>query len=158
MGGIFMRKNWKKLLLLIAVPLAVGGLAALLSGGMGEAYQGYAKPPLSPPGWVFAVVWPILYALMGYASFLVAESEGNKTRAFVLYGLQLLANFLWPILFFRFELVGSALALLAVLWVLVLLTLREFSEHSVRAGDLLIPYILWLSFALYLNFGVYVLN
>jgi tryptophan-rich sensory protein len=158
MGGIFMRKNWKKLLLLIAVPLAVGGLAALLSGGMGEAYQGYAKPPLSPPGWVFAVVWPILYALMGYASFLVAESEGNKTRAFVLYGLQLLANFLWPILFFRFELVGSALALLAVLWVLVLLTLREFSEHSDRAGDLLIPYILWLSFALYLNFGVYVLN
>jgi tryptophan-rich sensory protein len=153
-----MRKNWKKLLLLIAVPLAVGGLAALLSGGMGEAYQGYAKPPLSPPGWVFAVVWPILYALMGYASFLVAESEGNKTRAFVLYGLQLLANFLWPILFFRFELVGSALALLAVLWVLVLLTLREFSEHSDRAGDLLIPYILWLSFALYLNFGVYVLN
>lgn len=153
-----MRKNWKKLLLLIAVPLAVGGLAALLSGGMGEAYQGYAKPPLSPPGWVFAVVWPILYALMGYASFLVAESEGNKTRAFVLYGLQLLANFLWPILFFRFELVGSALALLAVLWVLVLLTLREFSEHSDRAGDLLIPYILWLSFALYLNFGVYLLN
>ena len=153
-----MRKNWKKLLLLIAVPLAVGGLAALLSGGMGEAYQGYAKPPLSPPGWVFAVVWPILYALMGYASFLVAESEGNKPRAFVLYGLQLLANFLWPILFFRFELVGSALALLAVLWVLVLVTLREFSEHSDRAGDLLIPYILWLSFALYLNFGVYVLN
>ena len=153
-----MRKNWKKLLLLIAVPLAVGGLAALLSGGMGEAYQSYAKPPLSPPGWVFAVVWPILYALMGYASFLVAESEGNKTRAFVFYGLQLLANFLWPILFFRFELVGSALALLAVLWVLVLLTLREFSELSDRAGDLLIPYILWLSFALYLNFGVYVLN
>ena len=71
-----MRKNWKKLLLLIAVPLAVGGLAALLSGGMGEAYQSYAKPPLSPPGWVFAVVWPILYALMGYASFLVARSEG----------------------------------------------------------------------------------
>ena len=153
-----MRKNWKKLLLLIAVPLAVGGLAALLSGGMGEAYQSYAKPPLSPPGWVFAVVWPILYALMGYASFLVARSEGNKTRAFVFYGLQLLANFLWPILFFRFELVGSALALLAVLWVLVLLTLREFSELSDRAGDLLIPYILWLSFALYLNFGVYVLN
>ena len=153
-----MRKNWKKLLLLVAVPLAVGGLATLLSGGMGEAYQSYAKPPLSPPGWVFAVVWPILYALMGYASFLVARSEGNKTRAFVFYGLQLLANFLWPILFFRFELVGSALALLAVLWVLVLLTLREFSELSDRAGDLLIPYILWLSFALYLNFGVYVLN
>ena len=153
-----MRKNWKKLLLCLAIPLAVGGLAALLSGGMGEAYQSYVRPPLSPPGWVFGVVWPILYALMGYASFLVAESEGNKTRAFVLYGLQLAVNFLWPIVFFRLEMVGTALALLAVLWVLVLLTIREFSEYSDRAGDLLIPYILWLSFALYLNFGVYVLN
>ena len=153
-----MRKNWKKLLLLVAIPLAVGGLAALLSGGMGEAYQGYVKPPLSPPGWVFGVVWPILYALMGYASFLAAEAEGSKTKAFILYGLQLAVNFLWPLVFFRLEMIGLALALLAVLWVLVLLTIREFSELSDRAGDLLIPYILWLSFALYLNFGVYVLN
>lgn len=153
-----MRKNWKKLLLLVAIPLAVGGLAALLSGGMGEVYQGYVKPPLSPPGWVFGVVWPILYALMGYASFLAAEAEGSKTKAFILYGLQLAVNFLWPLVFFRLEMIGLALALLAVLWVLVLLTIREFSELSDRAGDLLIPYILWLSFALYLNFGVYVLN
>ncbi len=153
-----MRVNWKKLLLLIAIPLAVGGLAALLSGGMGETYQGYVRPPLSPPGWVFGVVWPVLYGLMGYASYLVAEAEGSKTRAFVLYGLQLFVNFLWPIVFFRFEMVGLALALLAVLWVLVLLTIREFSELSDRAGDLLIPYILWLSFALYLNFGIYILN
>ena len=153
-----MRKNWKKLLLLVAIPLAVGGLAALLSGGMGEVYQGYVKPPLSPPGWVFGVVWPILYALMGYASFLAAEAEGSKTKAFILYGLQLAVNFLWPLVFFRLEMIGLALALLAVLWVLVLLTIREFSELSDRAGDLLIPYILWLSFALYVNFGVYVLN
>ena len=153
-----MRTNWKKLLLFIAIPLGVGGLAALLSGGMGQTYGDYLKPPLSPPGWVFGVVWPILYALMGYASFLVAQSEGCKIRAFVLYGAQLLVNFLWPIFFFRFEQIGVALALLAVLWVLVLLTIREFSELSDKAGDLLIPYILWLSFALYLNFGIYVLN
>ena len=153
-----MRVNWKKLLLCIAVPLAVGGLATVLSGGMGEAYQSYVRPPLSPPGWVFAVVWPILYGLMGYASYLVAKSEGNKRGALVLYGVQLLVNFLWPILFFRFELVGAALAALAVLWILVLLTMRSFSELSDRAGDLLLPYILWLSFALYLNFGIFVLN
>ena len=153
-----MRVNWKKLALCIAIPLAVGGLAALLSGGFGQSYNAYTKPPLSPPGWVFAVVWPVLYALMGYASYLVAESEGEKRRALILYGAQLVLNFLWPILFFRFELVGTALALLAALWVLVLLTMRSFSECSERAGDLLLPYILWLSFALYLNFGIFVLN
>ena len=153
-----MRVNWKKLAVCIAIPLAVGGLAALLSGGFREVYQSYARPPLSPPGWVFAVVWPILYALMGYASYLVAETEESKRGAFALYGVQLLVNFLWPIVFFRFQLPGVALALLAVLWVLVLFSMRSFSEHSELAGDLLLPYILWLSFALYLNFGIYVLN
>ena len=153
-----MRVNWKKLLLCIAIPLAVGGLAALLSGGMGGMYQSYNKPPLSPPGWVFGVVWPVLYGLMGYASYLVSQGTGDKNRAWILYGVQLFVNFLWPIVFFRFELVGLALALLVALWVLVLLTIREFSAISERAGDLLIPYILWLSFALYLNFGIYVLN
>ena len=153
-----MRVNWKKLLLCLAVPLAVGGLAAALSGGMGEMYQSYNKPPLSPPGWVFAVVWPVLYGLMGYASYLVLQGSGDKKKAWIFYGAQLAVNFLWPIVFFRFELIGLALALLAVLWVLVLLTIREFSRINERAGDLLIPYILWLSFALYLNFGIYILN
>ena len=153
-----MRTRWKKLAVCIAIPLAVGGLAALLSGNVGESWKTYAQPPLSPPGWVFAVVWPVLYALMGYASYLVVEAEGDKRQALILYGAQLFANFLWPIVFFRFALPGVALALLAVLWVLVLLTMRSFSELSDRADDLLLPYILWLSFALYLNFGVFVLN
>ena len=153
-----MRVNWKKLLICIAIPLAVGGLAALLSGGMGEAYQGYISPPLSPPAWLFPVVWTILYGLMGYASYLVAEAPGENKKALRLYALQLGLNFLWPILFFRFELVLPALILLAVLWVVVLLTIRAFSEVSEQAGDLLIPYILWLTFALYLNFGIFLLN
>ena len=153
-----MRVDWKKLALCIAIPLAVGGLAAALSGPMGEAYRGYVQPPLSPPGWVFAVVWPVLYALMGYASYLVVESEGDRRVPLILYGAQLFVNFLWPIVFFRFQLPGVALALLAVLWVLVLLTMRSFSKLSEKAGDLLLSYILWLSFALYLNFGIFVLN
>lgn len=153
-----MRVNWKKLLFYIAIPLAVGGLAAALSGGMGEAYQSYISPPLSPPGWLFPIVWTILYALMGYASYLVAEAPGENKKALRLYALQLALNFLWPILFFRFELVLPALILLIALWVMVLLTIRAFSEVSERAGDLLIPYILWLSFALYLNFGIFLLN
>jgi len=153
-----MRVNWKKLLVCIAIPLAVGGLAAALSGGMGGEYRNYVQPPLAPPAWLFPVVWTILYALMGYASYLVAEAPGENRRALTLYGIQLALNFLWPILFFRFDMVLGALILLVVLWVAVLLTIRAFSEVSERAGDLLIPYILWLSFALYLNFGIFLLN
>lgn len=153
-----MRVNWKKLLLCIAIPLAVGGLAALLSGGMGEAYMSYIRPPLSPPAWVFAVVWPILYALMGYASYLVAEAPGEKKKPLILYALQLAINFLWPIVFFRFQSIVGGLIVLIVLWVLVLLTIRAFADTSERASDLLIPYILWLSFALYLNLGIFILN
>ena len=149
-----MRVDWKKLAVCIAIPLAVGALAAALSGGMGEAYFSYVKPPLSPPGWLFPVVWTVLYGLMGYASYLVL---GNR-KALLLYGIQLAMNFLWPILFFRIEWVGGALVLLLALWVAVLLTIRAFSQVSERAGDLLIPYILWLSFALYLNFGIFLLN
>ncbi len=153
-----MRVNYKKLALCVAIPLAVGGLAALLSGGFSQVYGGYQKPPLSPPGWLFPLVWTVLYALMGYSSYLVAREGDRSRRALLLYGIQLVLNFLWPILFFRFELIGWALVCLAALWVAVLLTLREFSLLSERAADLLIPYQLWLTFALYLNFGIYLLN
>jgi len=90
--------DWKKLLLCLAIPLGVGGLAALLTGGgMGE-YSNFIKPPYSPPGWLFPVAWTILYLLMGYASYRVvtAQSEPVKVRrALILYGAQLAVNFLY---------------------------------------------------------------
>ena len=155
-----MKINWKKLLLCLALPLAVGGLAALLSGGM-DLYKELDRPPLSPPGWVFPVVWSALYLLMGYASYRVLESDaepGQIRKAWLFYGLQLAANFLWPLLFFGGQMYLAALILLTLLWVLIFLTIRAFSEAEEPAGDLLIPYILWLSFALYLNFGIFILN
>lgn len=155
-----MKLDWKKLLIALAVPLAVGGLAALLSGGM-EDYESYVQPPLSPPGWVFPVVWTVLYLLMGYASYLVWTSDAEqseKRKALLLYGLQLLANFIWPLLFFGADMLLAALIWLVVLWVLIFLTIRAFSKISERAGNLLLPYILWVSFAAYLNFGVFLLN
>ena len=155
-----MKINWKKLLLCLALPLAVGGLAALLSGGM-DLYKELDRPPLSPPGWVFPVVWSALYLLMGYASYRVLESgaEPAKIRkAWIFYGLQLAANFLWPLLFFGGQMYLAALILLTLLWVLILLTIRAFSEAEEAAGDLLIPYILWVTFAWYLNLGIFLLN
>ena len=155
-----MKINWKKLLLCLALPLAVGGLAALLSGGM-DLYKELDRPPFSPPGWVFPVVWSALYLLMGYASYRVLESNaepGQIRKAWIFDGLQLAANFLWPLLFFGGQMSLAALVLLTLLWVLIFLTIRAFSETDEPAGDLLIPYILWVTFAWYLNLGIFLLN
>ena len=155
-----MRKG-KTLLICLALPLAVGLLAALLTlGGMRE-YGEMLKPPLSPPGWVFPAVWTLLYLLMGLASWYVAgsaTSEDMKQMALSLYAVQLAANFLWPLVFFGLGRYVLALLWLAVLLILVLLTWRQFRRLDRRAGALLIPYVLWLCYALYLNLGAAILN
>ena len=155
-----MKTNTKKLLISLAIPLAVGGFSALLSGGMSD-YAALNQPPLSPPGWVFPVVWTILYLLMGYASYKVAVSGAPPEqirRALTLYAVQLLLNFLWSPIFFGLELRLAAFIVLLLLWLLVCLTIHAFSAVDERAGDLLIPYLLWITFAGYLNLGAYLLN
>ena len=155
-----MKINWKKLLLCLAVPLAAGGVSALLSGGM-DSYDTLRQPPLSPPGWVFPVVWSILYLLMGYASYRILTAYAGpdrKRKALVLYGAQLLLNVLWAPVFFGLQWRLAALLLLIALWILILFTIRSFNEIDERAGDLLLPYLLWVTFVGYLNFGAYILN
>lgn len=155
-----MKPNIKRLLINLAIPLAVGGLAALFSGGMSD-YRQLNQPPLAPPGWVFPIVWTVLYLLMGYAAYRVQVSGKDPVyirRSILFYALQLLLNFLWPIVFFGFEWRLVAFFLLLVLWALIYITMRLFSAIDEPAGDLLIPYILWVTFAAYLNLGVYFLN
>lgn len=155
-----MKIKWKELLICLAIPLAVGGLSALLSGGMSD-YQMLNQPPLSPPGWVFPVVWSILYLLMGYASYRVLTSGADRKQirqALTLYGAQLFFNFLWSPVFFGLEWRLVAFLILIVLWLLIYLTMKAFSEIDEWAGNLLLPYILWVTFAGYLNFGVFLLN
>ena len=155
-----MKIQLKKLLISLAIPLVVGGLAALLSGGM-DSYRQLNQPPLSPPGWLFPIVWTALYLLMGYAFYLIWVADINpeyKRRALLFYGIQLGLNFLWPILFFRFDMYLTAFFLLLLLWLAIFLTMRLFSNINERAGDLLLPYSLWVTFAGYLNLGVYLLN
>lgn len=155
-----MKPNIKKLLLCLAIPLAVGGLATLLSGGMSD-YKALNQPPFSPPGWVFPIVWSILYLLMGYASYRVTASKAAPQqirKALTFYGLQLLFNFLWPIVFFGFEAYLPAFIVLLVLWILVVITIWKFDSLDGLAGTLLLPYLLWITFAGYLNLGVYLLN
>ena len=155
-----MNIKWKPLLIALGIPLAVGGLAALLSGGM-ENYEYLNQPPLAPPGWIFPIVWSILYLLMGYSSYRVLYSGANMAqirRALILYGIQLFLNFLWPIFFFGFEWYLAAFFLLLLLWAAILITMHAFSKIDETAGNLLIPYLLWVTFAGYLNLGVVLLN
>ena len=155
-----MKPNTKKLLICLAIPLAVGGLAALISGGFAD-YKALNQPPLAPPGWVFPIVWSILYLLMGYASYriLVSGKEDLHVRqALTAYGIQLFLNFLWPILFFRLEWRLVAFFLLIGLWLAIFITMRRFLRLDEKAGDLLLPYLLWVCFAGYLNLSVYLLN
>ena len=144
----------------IAIPLAVGALSALVSGGMSD-YLTLNQPPFAPPGWVFPIVWSALYLMMGYASYRVwtaSAGEDLKRRALTLYGAQLAVNFIWPLLFFGAQWYLAALLWLLLLWILILLTMRAFAAVDERSSDLLVPYLLWVTFALYLNFGVWVLN
>ena len=156
-----MKESWKKLLIALAIPLGVGGLSALLSGGGMKAFEQMNKPPRSPPGWLFPVVWTVLYLAMGLASYLVSEANvpaGEKHRALRAYALQLVFNFFWSILFFRFGLYYTSFVWLVALWVLILVTAVRFCRIDRRAGVLLIPYLLWVTFAGYLNLGVAMLN
>lgn len=155
-----MKSNIKKLLIYLAIPLAVGGLSALFSGGMSD-YASLNQPPLAPPGWVFPVVWTILYLLMGYAAYRVSESGAPTQQirqALLVYWLQLAVNFIWSPIFFGLELRLSAFVVLLILWLLICLTIYRFSKLDEKAGDLLLPYILWVTFAGYLNLGVFLLN
>ena len=148
----------EKAFTLFAIPLAVGILSALLTRNSMESFQLLNKPPLSPPGWLFPIVWTILYILMGFASYLLLISEKPNKTALTVYGIQLVFNFFWSIFFFRLELCFFAFIWLILLWLLILKTISLFLEISKTAGYLLIPYLIWVTFAGYLNLTICLLN
>ena len=153
--------KWKPLLLALALPLAVGGFSAFLTRDGMRRFAALAKPPLSPPSWLFPVVWTLLYLMMGLACYLVwvsGVSDRRRDRALTVYGLSLAANFLWPILFFTVQAWLAAFLLLLLLWALVGIAALLFGAITPRAGKLLLPYLAWLTFAAYLNLGVWLLN
>ena len=146
-------------LIAISLPLLVGGLAATITADSMNVYDTMAKPPLSPPGWVFPVVWTVLYALMGWASGLIFDSgHPQRKKPLRLYGLQLMVNFLWPIVFFRWEMPYAALLVLILLMILVYTMFRQFRFVEPMAAWLIVPYLLWLVVALWLNLGIWWLN
>ena len=153
--------NYKSLFICILIPLAVGGLSALLTMGSMEDFAALDQPPLSPPGWLFPVVWSVLYVLMGVASYLVLETPSSADatkKAFSVYFLQLFFNFLWSIIFFNFGAFEIAFAWLCVLLALIVITTVRFWRINKWAGILMLPYIAWVIFAGYLNAAIAYLN
>ncbi len=153
-----MKIQWKNLITCLAIPLAVGSLSSLLTRNTMVAFESISKPVLAPPGWLFPVVWTILYILMGIASYLVLTSGKPNAAALTKYAIQLLFNFFWPIIFFNLDLYLFAFIWLILLWLLILKTAIEFHQISKLAGYLLIPYLIWVIFAGYLNLSIYLLN
>ncbi|MDO5149525.1 MAG: TspO/MBR family protein [Oscillospiraceae bacterium] len=155
-----MKKN-KITELLISIILAelVGSLSALFSGSSFSLFRELNKPPFSPPGWIFPVVWTVLYALMGFSAYIIYSSDSKeKSRALVIYGAQLFVNFLWSIVFFRFELLKLSVAVILILLTLVTIMILKFRKISRTAAFLNIPYLIWIMYATWLNIGIAVLN
>ena len=157
-----MKLRIKELLTAIAIPLAAGFVSYLFTQDSMMTFSLLQKPPLSPPGWLFPVVWTLLYVLMGFASWLIYVSphadKEEKYQALFIYGLQLLFNFFWSIIFFQQNASLFAFIWLCVLLYLILLTALQFYQIKKIAAYLLIPYILWVTFAGYLNLTIYLLN
>lgn len=156
-----MRIDVKKLLICIAIPLLVGIVSGLISRSGMETFNQITKPPLSPPAILFPIVWSILYTLMGIASYLIVVSDADKTlkdNAITSYGLQLIVNFFWSIFFFNFGWYLFSFLWLVLLWVLILNCIFLFYEINKKAAYLMIPYLLWVTFAGYLNLAIYFLN
>lgn len=145
--------NWKALSVSVAIALGAGLLSSFLAPDISEQYAELYKPPLAPPGSIFPVIWTILYILMGVAAYLIYENPAGDVRrdALLSYGMQLVANVFWPVIFFRFHAYVTAFFWLVLLWYLVFVTFRKFTALNQTAGNLLIPYLVWLTFAGYLN-------
>ncbi|WP_290772001.1 TspO/MBR family protein [Anaerofustis sp.] len=154
-----MKVNFKHLIISILIPLLIGGLSALLTKNSMSIYQNLILPPLSPPGIVFPIIWTILFILMGISSYIIYQSNGEeKENALKIYIIQLLLNFIWSIIFFKFTNFVIAFTILVILWIFILKMISCFSEISNISGKLQIPYLLWVTFAGYLNLMVVVLN
>ena len=161
-GDVIMKKStWKTYAVWILFTEAVGALSGWLTREGAEIYSTTMRqPPLSPPSIVFPIVWGILFALMGIgaARIYLAPVSNNRSRGLLLFFLQLAFNFFWSIIFFNLQAFGFAFFWLLALWLLIIGMIATFRRVDRPAAWLQIPYLLWVTFAAYLNGGVWLLN
>ena len=157
-----MNSKLKSYIYSILIALGVGGLSALITSGSMDIYKEINTPPLSPPSVLFPIVWSVLFVLMGISAAMVYNAESALVRernsALLTYGLSLIFNFFWSIIFFNMRMYLFAFIWLVILWLLILLTIIKYYNINKLAALLQIPYLLWVTFAGYLNLGIYILN
>jgi len=151
--------KWKELIVSIAISLGVGALSGYLTKNSMSLYQELVKPPLTPPGWIFPIVWTILFALMGLSAYLIYVSDSKeKNQALQIYAIQLMLNFIWSLAFFNMQAYLLAFVILILLWISIIAMIKVFYEINPLAGKIQVPYLLWVTFAGYLNLAIYLLN
>ena len=155
--AMLVKQTWKRYAISILIPLVVGALAGFLTMDAMETFRRLEKPPLTPPAAVFPVVWTILYSFMGISAALVAGKPDRK-KALAVYGAQLLMNFVWTLLFFLAKQYFFAFVWLVALWSLIVWMIVLFYKRSPVAALLQVPYLLWVTFAGYLNVMIWLLN
>ena len=157
-----MNSKIKTYIIGILIPLAVGGLSALLTSGSMDIYQSINNPPLAPPPIVFPIVWTILFTLMCISSAIIYNTESaplpQRKSALYTYALSLVFNFFWSIIFFGGRAYLFAFIWLIILWFLIFRTIKKYSSINPLAAILQIPYLLWVTFAGYLNLAIWILN
>jgi translocator protein len=160
MSQLTKQKQMLGLVVWLAVCFVAAGLGGAASVEAGPFYAQLIRPDWAPPSWVFGPVWTILYVMMAIAAWLAWRVGGFReaTRALTLFLFQLVFNALWSWLFFGWQLGAPAFVCIIVLWAMILATLIHFWRINPVAGALLIPYLLWVSFAAALNFSVWQLN
>ena len=152
---------WRRYAFCIILTEAVGALSGWLTREGTQVYkETVVKPPLTPPSLVFPIVWAVLFALMGIgiARVSLTAATAARSRSLLLFLVQLAFNFFWSILFFNLQRFGFALVWLLALWLLILWMVLSFRRADPPAAWLQLPYLLWVAFAAYLNFGVWRLN
>lgn len=151
-----------KLVVAVVISELAGVIGSLFTvSAIVSWYAGLAKPALNPPSWVFTPVWTVLYLLMGIAAFLVWKNSWEKKEirvALYVFGIQLVLNAAWSVIFFGLQNPGAAFIEIIFLWLAVIAAIIAFAKISRPAAWLLAPYILWVSFAAYLNYSIWVLN
>lgn len=149
------------LFIAIIIPLIAGALSAYITSGDMNLYETMARPPLSPPGWLFPIVWTILYIIMGVASYIVYMADIDlvqKKKALTFYIIQLVMNMIWSTLFFTFRLYLFAYIWLMVMWLLIVICTIRFYKIRPCAGVMMIVLLLWTTFAAYLNLACFILS
>lgn len=157
-----MKQKTKSYIYSILIALGVGGLSALFTSGNMDIYEKIIRPPLSPPSILFPIVWTVLFILMGISAAMIKNTNVASLRsrdsALLTYGISLVFNFFWSLIFFNLQMYFFAFLWLLALLYLIIKTIIKYYKIDKTAALLQIPYLVWVAFAGYLNFAVWYLN